>query len=58
MDTLAALVGAGGLGIFIFRGMMMNDMARLLIGGITIALIALLAELSLALWQRKYSRFI
>jgi ABC-type proline/glycine betaine transport systems, permease component len=56
--TLAALVGAGGLGIFIFRGMMMNDMARLLIGGITIALIALLAELSLALWQRKYSRFI
>ncbi|TJY40683.1 ABC transporter permease [Cohnella pontilimi] len=56
--TLAAIVGGGGLGIYIFRGMMMNDMVKLVLGGISIAVIALLAEVILSLVQRRYSRFI
>ncbi|NJO40527.1 MAG: ABC transporter permease [Cyanobacteria bacterium CRU_2_1] len=46
--TLAAFIGAGGLGIFIVRGFALYDNAILLVGAIPVALLALVAEVSLS----------
>lgn len=59
--TLAAFIGAGGLGIFIVRGFALYDNAILLVGAIPVALLALLAELGLNALRRivqpfQYSR--
>jgi osmoprotectant transport system permease protein len=59
--TLGAFIGAGGLGIFIVRGFALYDNAILLVGAIPVALLALLAELSLSALRRiiqpfQYSR--
>ncbi len=45
--TLAAFIGAGGLGTFIVQGFALYDNAILLVGAIPVALLALLAELCL-----------
>jgi osmoprotectant transport system permease protein len=50
--TLAAFIGAGGLGIFIVRGFALYDNAILLVGAIPVAVLALLAELSLSTLRR------
>lgn len=50
--TLAAFIGAGGLGTFIVRGFALYDNAILLVGAIPVALLALLAEISLGTIQR------
>ncbi len=50
--TLAAFIGAGGLGTFIVRGFAVYDNAILLVGAIPVALLALLAEVSLSSLQR------
>jgi osmoprotectant transport system permease protein len=50
--TLAAFIGAGGLGIFIVRGFSLYDNAILLVGAIPVALLALIAEISLSTLQR------
>ncbi len=42
--TIAAAVGAGGLGTFIFRGLRMNDDTLILAGAVPAALLALLAD--------------
>lgn len=42
--TLAAFIGAGGLGNFILDGLANNDMRQLLLGGVSVALLALAAE--------------
>jgi osmoprotectant transport system permease protein len=46
--TLAAFVGAGGLGRFITSGLSRLDYSLLFVGAIPVALLALLAEASLA----------
>ena len=51
--TLAAFVGAGGLGDFIVLGFAAYDPAILLVGAIPVALLALTAEASLSLLQRS-----
>lgn len=51
--TLAAFIGAGGLGTFIVRGFALYDNAILLVGAIPVALLALLAEVGLSLLQRS-----
>lgn len=51
--TLAAFIGAGGLGTFIVRGFSLYDSAILLVGAIPVALLALLAETSLSWLQRS-----
>ncbi|HEY9629728.1 MAG TPA: ABC transporter permease [Coleofasciculaceae cyanobacterium] len=51
--TLAAFIGAGGLGSFIVRGFSLYDNAILLVGAIPVALLALLAEVSLNAVQRS-----
>lgn len=50
--TLAAFIGAGGLGAFIVLGFAAYDPAILLVGAIPVALLALLAEVGLSALQR------
>lgn len=50
--TLAAFIGAGGLGTFIVRGFSLYDNSILLVGAIPVALLALLAEIGLGTLQR------
>jgi osmoprotectant transport system permease protein len=51
--TIAAAIGAGGLGIFIFRGLRMNDSVSILAGAIPAALMALLVDFGLGLFEKK-----
>lgn len=50
--TLAAFIGAGGLGDFIVLGFAQYDPSILLVGAIPIAIMALIAEISLSFLQR------
>lgn len=50
--TLAPFIGGGGLGDFIVAGLGIMDMSRLLVGALTIAVLALLAEFILALTEK------
>lgn len=50
--TLAAFIGAGGLGTFIVLGFAQYDSAILLVGAMPVALLALIAEISLSTMQR------
>lgn len=51
--TIAAAIGAGGLGTFIFRGVAMVSDAVILAGAIPAALLAVFADASLALLERR-----
>lgn len=51
--TIAAAVGAGGLGEYIFRGVAMVNNQLILAGAIPAALLALLADVSLGLIERR-----
>jgi osmoprotectant transport system permease protein len=51
--TIAAAIGAGGLGSFIFRGVAMVSDAVILAGAIPAALLALAADAALGLIERK-----
>jgi osmoprotectant transport system permease protein len=50
--TLAAFIGAGGLGIYITLGFAQFDTAILLVGAIPVAFLALIAELGMSALQR------
>jgi len=54
--TIAAAIGAGGLGEFIFRGLAMVDNNVILAGAIPAALMALSADFLLGLLQRSLVR--
>lgn len=51
--TIAAAIGAGGLGVFIFRGVAMVDARTILLGAVPAALLALAADGLLALVERR-----
>jgi osmoprotectant transport system permease protein len=51
--TIAAAIGAGGLGSFIFRGVAMVNDALLLAGAIPAALLAIVADFLLGLIERR-----
>jgi osmoprotectant transport system permease protein len=51
--TIAAAIGAGGLGTFIFRGVAMVSDAVILAGAVPAALLAIVADLFLALVERR-----
>jgi osmoprotectant transport system permease protein len=51
--TLAALIGAGGLGKFIFRGIAMVDVPTVLLGAVPAALLALGLDLGLAALEKR-----
>jgi osmoprotectant transport system permease protein len=51
--TIAAAIGAGGLGVFIFRGIASVDKLQILAGAIPAALLALAADGALGWVERK-----
>jgi osmoprotectant transport system permease protein len=51
--TIAAAIGAGGLGTFIFRGVAMVSDAVILAGAIPAAILALIADFLLGLLERR-----
>jgi len=51
--TIAAAIGAGGLGVFIFQGIASVDSTQILAGAVPAALLALLADAILGLAERK-----
>jgi osmoprotectant transport system permease protein len=53
--TIAAAIGGGGLGVFIFRGVASVDTAQILAGAIPAAVIALFADGGLGWLERKLS---
>ncbi|MEP6635567.1 MAG: glycine betaine ABC transporter substrate-binding protein [Acidobacteriota bacterium] len=55
VTTIAAAVGAGGLGVYIFRGLRQYDNNLLLAGALPAALMALLADFSLGLLEKHFS---
>ena len=55
VTTIAAAVGAGGLGVYIFRGLRQYDNNLLLAGALSAALLALLADFSLGLVERRFT---
>jgi osmoprotectant transport system permease protein len=52
--TIAAAVGAGGLGVYIFRGVSVVDNTLILAGALPAALLALAADGLLALLERRF----
>jgi osmoprotectant transport system permease protein len=52
LATIAAAIGAGGLGEFIFRGLAMVDDSVILAGAIPAAILALLADVGVGWMER------
>ena len=55
VTTIAAAVGAGGLGVYIFRGLRQYDNNLLLAGALSSALLALAADFTLGLFERRFA---
>jgi len=55
VTTIAAAVGAGGLGVYIFRGLRQYDNNLLLAGAVSAALLALAADFLLGLVEKQFS---
>jgi len=55
VTTIAAAVGANGLGVYIFRGLRQYDNNLLLAGAVPAALMALAADFSLGLLEQRFS---
>ncbi len=53
--TIAAAIGAGGLGTYIFRGLRMNDNTLILAGALPAAIMALGADFALGWIERVFS---
>ncbi|MGI8787984.1 MAG: ABC transporter permease/substrate-binding protein [Pyrinomonadaceae bacterium] len=53
--TIAAAVGAGGLGTYIFRGLRQNDNNLLLAGAVSAAILALAADFALGQIEKLYA---
>jgi osmoprotectant transport system permease protein len=51
--TIAAAVGGGGLGTFIFRGVSMVDTRLILAGAVPAAVLAVIADLALSALERR-----
>ncbi len=52
--TIAAAIGGGGLGVFIFRGLASVDTAQILAGAVPAALIAMAADRGLSWIERRF----
>lgn len=53
--TVAAAVGAGGLGTYIFRGLRQNDNNLLVAGALASAILALLCDFALGQFEKSYA---
>ena len=56
ISTIAAAIGAGGLGVFIFRGLAMVNNQVILAGAIPAAFLAIAADSGLGYFQRSAAR--
>src|SRR5579872_1969369 len=56
VTTIAAAIGAGGLGVFIFRGLAMVNNQVILAGAIPAACLAIAADAGLGYFQRSSAR--
>src|ERR1700680_2443477 len=56
VTTIAAAIGAGGLGVFIFRGVAMVNNQVILAGAIPAALLAVIADFGLGVLQRSVAK--
>jgi osmoprotectant transport system permease protein len=56
VTTIAAAIGAGGLGVFIFRGLAMVNNQVILAGAIPAAILAIAADSGLGYFQRSSAR--
>ena len=56
IGAIAAYIGAGGLGVFIFQGISRTNDKMVLIGAVLISLISILTDRVLARVQRKFDR--
>ncbi|MEO0686212.1 MAG: ABC transporter permease [Cyanobacteria bacterium J06649_11] len=54
--TIAAAIGAGGLGVFIFRGISLVNNQLILAGAVPAALIALIADLGIGALERSLTK--
>jgi osmoprotectant transport system permease protein len=54
--TVAAAIGGGGLGVFIFRGLASVDASQILAGAVPAALLALAADGGLGWIERRVAR--
>ncbi len=54
--TIAAAIGAGGLGVFIFRGIAVVNNQLILAGAIPAAAIAILADLAIGWLERRLTQ--
>ena len=53
--TIAAAIGGGGLGVFVFRGIAMADTTTILAGAVPAAIIAIIADEVLGWFERRLS---
>jgi osmoprotectant transport system permease protein len=53
--TIAAAIGGGGLGVFIFRGIASVDTTEILAGAVPAALLALLSDGGLSWIEKRFS---
>lgn len=53
--TIAAAIGAGGLGVFIFRGIASLDSVQILAGAVPAALLALISDGGLGWIEKRFS---
>jgi osmoprotectant transport system permease protein len=51
--TLAAFIGGGGLGVYVTRGFALFDNSILLVGAVSVAVLALLVELSMSRLEQR-----
>lgn len=56
LATIAAAIGAGGLGVLIYRGVAIVDHRLILAGAVPAALLALAADAGLGLLERRLAR--
>jgi osmoprotectant transport system permease protein len=56
ITTLAAVVGAGGLGTFIWTGLMLMDYDLMLIGALTTSILAIVTDAGLGLIERRIKK--
>jgi osmoprotectant transport system permease protein len=54
--TIAAYIGAGGLGVLISRGISQSDPRQLVTGAVAVSLLAILADTGMLLVQRRLAR--
>ncbi len=53
--TLAAFIGGGGLGDYIVGGLQTGDFGELVLGALTVAALAIVADASLGVAQRRFA---